>query len=110
VLFTVKFKEMKYNLESGFYWVKIDKNLVWTVMEWDACNNMWNVGGMPMFEPSQVKYVNSKRLIPPNEQPKITIAYEATFNKEEVDKWWEKVEGRWICAKCGNWDNKCNCI
>lgn len=98
---------MKYNLEDGFYWVKIDDNLIWTIMKWDNAENMWYTGGMPMFEPSQVKYVNSKKLIPPNEQPKITLSLKPDYDIKSVDKWWEGIEPKWICLKCGN--EKCNC-
>ena len=99
--------EIKYNLENGFYWVKIDKNLSWTIMEWDSNDSMWHVGGMPMFEPYQVKYVNLKRIIPPNEQPKITLALKPDYDIESVDKYWDGIKTKWICLKCGN--EKCNC-
>lgn len=98
---------MKYNLENGFYWVRINESLTWTVMEWDSNSNMWNVGGMPMFEPSQIKFVNTKRLTPPNEQPKTTLSYKPTFDNDAIDKWLESVEEKWICINCGN--EQCNC-
>ena len=98
---------MKYNLQDGFYWVKIDDSLTWTVMQWSSVDNIWFVGGMPMFEPSQVKFVNSKRLIPPNEQPKITLALKPDYDIESVDKWWDGVSEKWVCFRCGN--EKCNC-
>ena len=99
--------EIKHNLENGFYWVKIDKNLSWTIMEWDSNDSMWHVGGMPMFEPHQVKYVNSKRIIPQNEGPKITLTLKPDYNIKAVDKWWDGVSEKLVCFRCGN--GKCNC-